>query len=187
MGDSTPPVGVFSNCPGEGGRRRLYACRDLGVIFVVDVLVAARWEEVGGYFQRRKQMLPYLAVGALGVLLVGSAIGALWNAGLAFGQPRPNTGRLVWNIDDPEKRKVDYYLVMGATGPGTLRIGGFQLVGKNTSADPVTQFKGVLRVNATNREAPFFILAGDADTTKLRSTLDLQIPTVPENTYGIPA
>jgi hypothetical protein len=34
---------------------------------------------------------------------------------------------------------------------------------------------------------PFLILAGEADTTKLRGPFDLIVPTLPEYTYGIPA
>src|SRR6476660_9782420 len=121
-----------------------------GAIFVVDLFVAPRWEEIGGYLQGRKRMLPYLALGALGLLLVGISIGAIWNAGWSL-TAKPNTGRLVWNFDDPAKLNTDFFLVIAGTTAKDIRIGGIQVVGKNTSGDPVTQFRGLMRIDRTNK------------------------------------
>ena len=152
-------------------------------IFVADLFVASRWDALGSYLQRRKEMLPYLALGVLGVLLLGFAVGGLWNAGIRLTPPRPNTGRLVWNFDDPAKQETDYLLTMSTSGPGNLRIGGFQAVGKNTSPDPVTQFKGYVRVDRTNKTDPIYLIAGEE---KSKGPFDQVIPTLPEETYGIP-
>lgn len=154
------------------------------VIFVADLFVASRWDVLGTYVQRRKRMLPYLALGALGVLLVGIAIGGFWTGGVSLGSIRPNTGRLVWSFDDPAKQATDYMLVMSSTNPGDLRIGGIQTVGKNTSGDPVTQFKGYIRVDRTNKTDPFYLVAGEEQS---KGPFDQIIPTLPEETYGIPA
>jgi hypothetical protein len=109
-------------------------CAVFAAIFVADLFVAARWEEISGYLGARKIMLPYIALGAFGLLLVGISIGAVWNAGISLAA-KPNTGRLVWNIDDPERMKTDFFLVMAASGPGTVRIGGFAAMGKITQTE----------------------------------------------------
>jgi hypothetical protein len=152
-------------------------------IFVGDLFIASRWDAFGSYLQRRKWMLPYIALGALGLLLVGIAIGGLWTRDLNMGSAQPNTGRLVWNFDDPVKRTTDYILVMAASGPKSIRVGGFQATGKNKTADPVTQFKGYIRVDRTNRTDPIYIVAGEE---KSKGPFDNIIPTLPEETYGIP-
>jgi hypothetical protein len=153
------------------------------VIFVADLYVASRWDAFGGYLQRRKGMLAYVALGVFGLLLVGVAIGAIWNAGVNLTPPRPNTGRLVWSFDDPAKQTTDYILVMSTDHQTGLRIGGIQIIGKNTSADPVTQFKGYVRVDRTNKTDPFYILAGEEKNSGPFGDI---IPTLPEETYGIP-
>jgi hypothetical protein len=153
-------------------------------IFVADLFVASRWDAFGNYLQRRRGMLPYLALGALGLLLVGIAVGALWTGGVGLSPMRPNTGRLVWNFDDPAKQASDYILVMSSGGPGSLRIGGIQITGKNTSSDPVTQFKGYIRVDRTNKSSPFYLVAGE-EKGGAGPFHDI-IPTLPEETYGIP-
>ncbi|MGP0060457.1 MAG: hypothetical protein ACLPID_14325 [Beijerinckiaceae bacterium] len=163
-------------------------------IFVANLFVASRWDEFGGYLQRRKRMLPYLAIGAIGLLLVGIAVGALWNDGISSGNlGRANTGRLIWNFDDPAKLNTDFFLIMasmtsnmaGATS-NDIRVGGVQAIGKNTSGDPVSQFKGFVRVDRTNKTEIFYLIAGEADSSKMRTPFDLNIPTLPEETYGIP-
>jgi len=69
-------------------------------IFVANLFVASRWDEIGGYFQRRRNMLPYLALGALGLLFLGISIGVLWSKGAALSvSVSSNTGRIVWNFD----------------------------------------------------------------------------------------
>jgi hypothetical protein len=152
-------------------------------IFVVNLFVASQWDQLGSYLQRQKKMLPYIAIGALGLILVGISLGALWAGGL---NGAPNTGRIVWNFDDPLKKNTDYFLVMTKAGPnGETRIGGFQVVGKNTSGDPVSQFKGTFRVDHTNKTDPFYILANE-DVSKAKTPFDGVIPTLPEDTYGIP-
>jgi len=72
---------------------------------------------------------------------------------------------------------------MSATNPSDLRIGGIQAVGKNTSPDPVTGFKGYVRVDRTNKTDPFYLIAGEE---KSKGPFDQIIPTLPEETYGIP-
>ena len=130
-------------------------------------------------------MLLYLALGAFGLVLVGIAIGGLFTGG--FLNVRPNTGRLVWNFDDPFKKNTDYFLVMTKGDPKSeTRIGGFQVLGKNTSGDPVSQFKGVFRVDHTNKTEPFYLMAHE-DASKAGTLIaNFQIPTLPEDTYGIP-
>jgi hypothetical protein len=72
-------------------------------IFVANLFVASRWDEIGGYLQRRKRMLPYLALGGLGILFLGVAIGALWNRGLSLNVPAVvATGRITWNFEQIE-------------------------------------------------------------------------------------
>ena len=54
---------------------------------------------------------------------------------------------------------------------------------KNKTADPITQFKGYVRVDRTNRTDAIFIVASEE---KSRGPFDNIIPTLPEETYGIP-
>lgn len=131
-----------------------------------------------------RNMTPLLVGAAIiGALLLGFALGGLFLRGSSLLANRPSTGRLVWNFDDPAKRETDFVLVMAASNPKEIRVGGVQVVGKNTSSDPVTQFKGILRADRTNRTDPFYLIAAEVPS---HGPFDQIIPTLPEETYGIP-
>ena len=123
-------------------------CSNIRGYFRSKSVCCLRWDEIGSHLKGQKRMLLYLALGAFGLVLVGIAIGGLFTGG--FLNVRPNTGRLVWNFDDPFKKNTDYFLVMTKGDPKSeTRIGGFQVLGKNTSGDPVFRSSRAYSVSIT--------------------------------------
>ena len=133
-----------------------------GAIFVANLLVASRWDEIGGYLQRRKKMLPYLALGGLGILLLGIAVGALWNGGPAATPTvvagTKETGRIAWNFEEAANG-LGYFLGFNRQNQDEVRISGFAAHGRNTSNDPITELKGFIRSDVTNEEWPIYLQA----------------------------
>jgi len=134
---------------------------------------------------RGKMSMIFVALGFGGALILGIAIGGLvLNAGPLNVSPAQATGRISWNFDQPGD---NFFLLMTRTGNEELRIAGFQAHGKNTSADPITEFSGYMRSDLTNEERPIFIRAQDlADTNRPAFMPVEMIPTPPYQTYGIP-
>lgn len=169
-------------------------------IFVANLFVASRWDEIGHFAQRRKMMLPYLALGALGALFIGIALGALLRgapAGTAE-QPTavaPKTGRIIWNFEQQLNGTANF-LTMGRLAQGTspdhmnkgeIKVVGYGVHGRNTSSDPVSELSGYVRSDLTNARLPIFLMAQDSNAPAVRNPFQpAEIPTKPEETYGIP-
>jgi hypothetical protein len=93
-------------------------------------------------------------------------------------------GRIVWDFDQNANGR-GFFLNISKTGDQETRLLGFQAHGKNNSSDPISEFSGVMRSNLTNITRPIYILAQDADESKI-AVCSPRIPTFPEDTYGIP-
>jgi len=64
---------------------------------------------------------------------------------------------------------------------------GFGARGRNTSPDPVSEFKGYLRSDLTNARLPILVLAQDPNAPDTPNPFQpIMIPTKPEETFGIP-
>lgn len=157
-------------------------------IFVANLFVASRWDEIGGYLQRRKRMLPYIALGGFGLLLFGIAIGAIWNGGISLGVAAPqHTGRIAWNFDQMDSGNANF-LNLIRLNQDEIRVVGIGAHGRNTSKDPVTEFRGYARSDLTNATLPFFIMAEEPNNASAipNPFRPAQIPMRPEDTFGIP-
>jgi hypothetical protein len=104
--------------------------------------------------------------------------------------PQP-TGRIVWNIEQAARGRA-YFLSMTRIlndESKEVRVLGFQAHGKNTSADPISQFSGYMRSTLTNAAVPIYLhaQAQEMDDSKTLACFpNPWIPTSPEETYGIP-
>jgi hypothetical protein len=59
--------------------------------------------------------------------------------------------------------------------------------GKNITTNPITRISGYMRSELTNATLPIYIVAQDPDETKVQTCFaQATIPTLPEETYGIP-
>src|SRR5262249_7968585 len=58
--------------------------------------------------------------------------------------------------------------------------------GRNTSKDPITEFRGYVRSDLTNNRMPIFIMAENSDLPARPNLFEPRIPTRPEETFGIP-
>jgi hypothetical protein len=157
-------------------------------IFVADLFVASRWDEIGGYLQRRKSMLPHLALGAPGLLFLGISIGVLWSKGASLTiSVAGNTGRIIWNFDQMAAGQANF-LNLSRLNQDEIRVVGFGAHGRNTSTDPISEFKGYVRSDLTNARLPILIAAEDPSAPAVPNPFQpAMIPTKPEETFGIPA
>jgi hypothetical protein len=160
-------------------------------IFVANLFVASRWDEIGGFAKRRKMMLPYLALGALGVLFLGIAIGALWRGTLVAEATTtttvaPKTGRIIWNFEQQLNGTANF-LNLNRLNQEEIRVIGYGVHGRNTSTDPVTEISGYIRSDLTNARLPVLLMAQDPNAPTIPNPFQPpEIPTKPEETYGIP-
>jgi hypothetical protein len=98
-----------------------------------------------------------------------------------------DTGRIIWNFDQTA-RGGGYFLTMQKVGDQEIRVIGFGAHGKNNSSDPISKFNGYMRSDRTNAQIPIYVLAQDADETKVLACFQHPwIPTLPEETFGVPA
>lgn len=180
-------VAVERLAEGDFQRAAIFA-----TIFVVNLFVASQWDEIGGFAQRRKMMLPYLALGALGALFIGIAIGALWRgpaaplADVQSATSAPKTGRIVWNFEQHLNATANF-LNINRLNQDEARVSGYGAHGRNTSADPISEIKGYVRSDLTNTRLPILIMAQDSNAPPVPYPFPPpEIPTKPEETYGIP-
>jgi hypothetical protein len=184
------PWAFFLICLERLADRDFKVAAVFGSIFVADLFVASRWDEIDGFVKRRKSMLLYLALGGAGLLLVGIAIGGLWNVRLSTGtslEAIAYTGRITWNFDQIIRGQANF-LNLGRLNDGEIRVVGFGVHGKNTSKDPITEFRGYVRSDLTNAQLPIFVMAEvpAAAGRPLNPFDPSAIPTRFEETYGIP-
>lgn len=130
----------------------------------------------------------FIVIGLVGLIAVGVAIGGLLARIGTRNEPETRiqtTGRIIWSFDQPG----DFYF-FGITrlNDQEPRIVGFQAHGKNTSADPISEFSGYMRSDLTNAQRPILLMAQEptADPSRPSFIRPLLIPTLPEQTYGIP-
>ena len=96
------------------------------------------------------------------------------------------TGRIAWNIEQAAQGGA-YFLNMIRLNDQEIRILGFQAHGKNNSNDPITEFSGYIRSDATNARRPIYLQAQDQEENKTLACLPHPwIPTLPDQTFGIP-
>jgi hypothetical protein len=120
--------------------------------------------------------------GALSVLALGIAIGLIIARSSTFWQSTPDTGPIVWNFEQTASGHA-YFLDWQKPDNQEINVVGFGAVGKNMSAEPINDFQGYLRSDVTNKTEPLYILAANAPVAHVCS---LVVPTLPENTEGIP-
>jgi hypothetical protein len=102
----------------------------------------------------------------------------------------PDTGPIIWTLE-PSAKGNGYFLNMQKilNQPNQeIRVLGFQAHGKNVANSPISNFRGYLRSDLTNVQIPIFIYAEDPDAAKAALVCVGQpwVPTVPEETFGIP-
>jgi hypothetical protein len=157
------------------------------VIWLTNLFIASQWETIGNFWRRQKLLLVYVGLGALGLLLIGVAIGGLWGSRITIASPSGSyTGRIAWNFEQAAKGEA-YFLNMGKLNQGEIRVVGFGAHGKNTSKDPITEFKGFVRSDITNAVLPIYLYAQNPDLPDHPDPFQsAYIPTLPEETFGIP-
>jgi hypothetical protein len=97
-----------------------------------------------------------------------------------------DTGRIIRNFEQTA-RGGGYFLTIQKVGDQEIHVIGFAAHGKNNSSDPVSQFSGYLRSDRTNAQIPIYILAQNADESKVLACFPHPwIPTLPGETFGIP-
>ncbi|WP_108516882.1 hypothetical protein [Bradyrhizobium algeriense] len=95
-------------------------------------------------------------------------------------------GNVVWNLEQTA-RSAGWFLSMNKVGNGEVRVTGFSAHGRNTSSQPIKHFSGYMRSDLTNAQIPIFVLGQDQDEEKLKVCFSHSwIPTLPQETYGIP-
>jgi hypothetical protein len=124
-----------------------------------------------------------IQAGALVVLALGIAIGLITSRIGAFWQSDPDTGPIVWNFAQSASGRA-YFLDWQKPDNQEINVVGFGATGKNMSAEPINDFQGYVRSDVTNKAEPLYILAANAPVAHVCS---LVVPTLPENTEGIPA
>jgi hypothetical protein len=83
----------------------------------------------------------------------------------------PDSGPISWSFDDPSS--PTYFFGMVQEKGKVVYVLGFQATGKNILNEPITDFKGIVRSDITNRELMLkFVVDG--------------FTAYPDNTYGIP-
>ena len=100
------------------------------------------------------------------------------------GASDKSSDRIFWNFEQTA-RGAGYFLNMSKTNDQEIRILGFQAHGKNNSKTPVSHFIGYMRSDLTNARKPIYIFGQDAVESKIPACVP-RIPTLPEQTYGIP-
>jgi len=167
-----------------------------GALLVVDTVVAVKWHWLAErarlmawHLGRRKVTMFYIGLALICAVGLGFSVGKLM--GRTETAPPPvnsgaissDTGRIAWNIDE-SARGLTYFLGFNRQNQEEVRVSGFVAHGKNTSDDPITNFKGYVRSDITNEEWPIFLIAHNPNA---QSVFDDNIPTDPVDTYGIPA
>ncbi len=130
----------------------------------------------------------FIVIGLVGLLAVGVSIGGLigrYGIREGPGVRTQTTGRIPWNFDQPGDF---YFLGITRLNDQEPRILGFQAHGKNTSADPISEFSGYMRSDLTNAQRPILLMAQEptADPNRPSFMRAPLIPTLPDQTYGIP-
>jgi hypothetical protein len=95
-----------------------------------------------------------------------------------------HSDKVAWNLEQAAAGE-GYFLNMLKLSDGEIRVLGFQAHGKNNKADPINELSGTFRSDVTNIPLPIYLLAQDADDTKIPVCVP-RIPTVPQETFGVP-
>jgi len=103
------------------------------------------------------------------------------------GNPRLESGRIAWNFDQISEGKANF-LNLIRLNQDEIRVVGVGVHGKNTSNDPISEFRGYIRSDLTNATSPFFIMADEPANAAVPPNpfSPQQIPTKPDETFGIP-
>lgn len=163
--------------------RDYYVAAIYGALFIVTFVIAVKWHQIIDFVGRARVAVVYIGIAIVCALGLGFSLGGLARGSLG-GNSSGSTGRITWSFDQPGD---SFFLNMGAVNGEEMRIVGFQAHGKNTSADPVSAFIGVMRSDITNAERQVYLVAqepGNINQPPLGSRIP--IPTLPEETYGIP-
>ena len=154
-------------------------------LFVLTFVTAVKWEQIAGYLGRDKVTTVLLVVALALAVGLGVIVGLLITRGSA---PRGavSTGRILWNFDQMALGQANF-LNMGRLNQDEIRVFGFGAHGKNTSKDPITEFRGYIRSDLTNARLPIFIMAENPEAPATANPFEPRhIPTRPEETFGIP-
>ena len=156
-------------------------------LFVLSFMIAVKWEQITAYLQRDKVATVLIIIGLICAVGLGLVIGALISRGVSPPEQAQSTGRIAWNFDQTA-RGEGYFLNMGKLNDGEIHVAGFGAHGKNTSKDPITEFKGYIRSDLTNAQLPIYIIAFGPDHQARPGEISFpnMFPTLPEETYGIP-
>jgi hypothetical protein len=159
-------------------------------LFVVTFLIAVKWDWLAHRIGERKVTMFYLGLALVCAAGLGLAVGKLMGRTATADTPvvaiapiGSDTGRVIWSFDElPRDRS--YFLGFQRLGDEEVRVSGFAAHGRNTSADPITHFKGYVRSDKTNEELPIYLLAEDQNAPP--GAFGRNIPTLAEETFGIP-
>jgi len=167
------------------------------VLFIAALVVAVKWAWFAGKFREwalrlggRKVTMLYLGLAIICAIGLGFSIGKLLGrseAGVPSTTATSNTdtGRIAWNFGQQARGEANF-LNLGRLNNEEIRVVGFGAHGKNTSKDPITEFKGIARSDLTNEQLPIYIIAHDPKAADQGPFHSSEIPTLPEETFGIP-
>jgi hypothetical protein len=162
-------------------------------LFAVTFVIAVKWEWLAHRIGERKVTTFYAALALACALGLGFAVGKLMGRTNVSAQEvtlvngPADTGRIAWNFDQILKGQANF-LNLSRLNESGIRVVGIGAHGRNTSNDPISEFKGYVRSDLTNAHLPIFILAEDPDIAAKDPSpfFPANIPTRPEETYGIP-
>jgi hypothetical protein len=157
-------------------------------LFIATFIVAVKWVQIAAFLGRDKVTLALIGVGLLCALGLGVVVGVLLMRSGDGRSQTASTGRITWNFDQIEEGKANF-LNLIRLNQDEIRVVGVGVHGKNISNDPVSEFRGYVRSDLTNARLPFFIMAEEPSAASATPNPfhPAQIPTRPEETFGIPA
>ncbi len=157
--------------------------------FIVNLVVVVFWNQIAALLKGIKVTALFIGLGIVGALALGIAIGGLFANRLSLmgSTNSQSTGRITWNFEQIAGGQANL-LNLIRLNQDEIRVVGFGAHGKNTSKDPITEFRGYIRSDLTNARLPIYILAQDPNAPPVPNPFQpAQIPTRPEETFGIPS
>jgi len=160
------------------------------VAFIVNLVIVVFWNQIATFFRGVKVIALFVGLAVVGALALGIAMGGLFanRFSLMGGTINQSTGRITWNFDQILSGQASF-LNMIRLNQDEIRVVGVGVHGKNISKDPITEFHGYVRSDLTNARLPIFIMAEEpSNVSSIPNPFHpQQIPTRPEETFGIPA
>lgn len=157
--------------------------------WIIDVFLAVKWGVLSSLVQKGRRALTMnwvlLLLGFGGAVAIGIALGASLARPIVPVVAQPSTGRIAWNFEQQKAGQANF-LGFNRLGQEEMRIINIGAHGKNTSTDPISEFSGYVRSDITNAKLPIYLLAQETDAPPSPFPATNQLPTKPEDTFGIP-